>query len=129
MLIKIQVINSNIIIHDFKIKSQETIQSIKERLKNNPLLNIKNSKELLLYSGNNFLQDETQNANKSIHNNILYIMRNHNNNMMVNTDYNNMMVNIDSLENIIKKRAVSFAQGIKNKDQKFLFTREDPLFV
>lgn len=121
MLIKIQDIYSNIIIHDFKIKSQETIQSIKERLKNNPLLNIKNSKEeLLLYSGNNFLQDETQNANKSIHNNIVYIIRNHN---------NNMMVNIDSLKNIIEKRAVSFAQGIKNKDQNFLFTREDPLFV
>ena len=116
MNIKIQDITRNIIIDDFKIKHNETIGSIKERLKQLLLNDKKNT--LLLHSGKEFLRDEKQNSNTLIHNDILYVI-------IKNSD----TIDIESIKNIIEQRALSFAQGIKNQNQNFILIRENPLFT
>ncbi len=117
--IKIQDITRNIIINDFEIEYNETIGSIKNRLKKQ-LLN-DNEETLLLHSGKEFLQNETQNSNTLIRDDILYVI------IKNNQDYNN--IDIESLKNTIEQRALNFAQGIKNRNQNLILTRKKPLFI
>ncbi len=108
--ITVQDIYSNDIIN-LSVQSLDTIDTIEQTLRRD--LNVPRSESIRLYSGNRFLESN-ENARNSIRDGTLYVFR----------KKASEAHNIVSIKDRVERRALRFAEGIKNKDQRLPLKRE-----